>query len=41
MTYEELTTVIQILLDKGYVKREKPIWDMDLYQILNEVNKEY
>ena len=39
MKYEELTTVIQILLDKGYIKQEKPIWDMDLYQILNEVNK--
>ena len=39
MTYEELTTTIEILKEKEFIKQEKPIWDMDLYQILNEVNK--
>ena len=39
MTYEELKRTIELLQINGYMKKEQPIWDMDMYQILNEVNK--
>lgn len=40
MTYEELTRTIELLKINGYMEQKQPIWDMDLYQIVNEVNKE-
>ena len=40
MTYEELKKTIDLLEINGYIKKEQPIWDMDMYQILNTVNKE-
>lgn len=39
MTYKELNKVIELLETNGYMKKTKPIWDMDMYQILNTVNK--
>lgn len=40
MTYEELKRTIELLEINGYMKKDRPIWDMDMYQILNTVNKE-
>lgn len=40
MTYKELAYAYHILTSEGYVKQEKPMWDMDFYRILNKVNKD-
>lgn len=40
MTYEELKRIIELLEINGYMKKEQPIWDMDMYQMLNVINKE-
>lgn len=39
MTYQELSYTLDLLREKGYMEQKQPIWDMDMYQILNEVNK--
>ena len=39
MTYKELSYAIHILMADGYVKQEKPLWELDMYRILNKVNK--
>ena len=41
MTYEEFMTVYDKLLEKEFVKCNKPMWDNDIYTMLNEINKEY
>ena len=41
MKYEELIYVIDLLEKGGYVKKVKPIWDTDHYEILKKVNKNY
>ena len=40
MTYKELAYTIHILMANGYVKQEKPLWELDMYRILNKVNKD-
>ena len=39
MTYEEFMTVYDKLLEKEFVKRNKPMWDMDIYTMINEINE--
>lgn len=41
MTYEDLKHTIDLLTEKGYMEQVKPLWDMDMYEILNQVNKNY
>ena len=41
MTYEEFKTVYDKLIEKEFVKMNKPMWDMDIYSIINEINKNY
>ena len=41
MTYEEFKAVYYKLEEKGFIKPIKPMWDMDIYTMLNEINKEY
>lgn len=40
MTYKELSYAIDLLQEEGYLEQRKPIWDTDLYNILNKVNKD-
>lgn len=40
MTYEEFRKVYAKLLYKGFVSQAKPIWDMDIYEMVDEINKE-
>ena len=41
MTYEEFKAVYDKLIKNEFVKMNKPMWDMDVYTMLNEINKEY
>ena len=41
MTYEEFKTVYDKLIKKEFVKMNKPMWDMDIYTMVNEINKNY
>jgi hypothetical protein len=41
MTYEEFKTVYDKLIKNEFVKMNKPIWDMDIYTMVNEINKNY
>lgn len=41
MTYEEFKAVYDKLIKNGFVKMNKPMWDMDIYTMLNEINKNY
>ena len=40
MTYKELSRVTELLKINGYMKQKQVIWDIDMYQILNTVNKD-
>jgi hypothetical protein len=41
MKYEELNKAIDLLVEGGFVKKIKPIWDNDIYEIMNKINKGY
>lgn len=41
MTYEEFMDVYDILLEKGFVKWVKPMWNMNVYEMVKEINEDY
>ena len=41
MTYEEFKKVYNILIEKEFVNENKPMWDMDIYDMVKEINTEY
>lgn len=41
MTYEEFKAVYDKLIKNEFVKMNKPMWDMDIYTMVNEINKNY
>lgn len=35
--YEKFMKIYDILIEKGYVIKNKPLWDIDVYDILKEL----